>query len=109
MKTDIHPKYFASAKVKCSCGNTFTVGSTQESIEVEICSKCHPFFTGEKKVIDSAGRVEKFQARATKKATTKKNKASKKEEKQKAKKSRSALADRGSSISLAKSGAKAKK
>ena len=87
MKTDIHPKYFAKAKVTCGCGNKFTVGSTQENIEVEICSKCHPFFTGEKKVIDTAGRVEKFQKRATKK-TTRVSKAAKKEKKQEAKKAK---------------------
>ena len=63
MKTAIHPEYFTDAKVTCSCGNTFTVGSTQKSISVEICSACHPFFTGNEKVIDSAGRVERFRAR----------------------------------------------
>jgi len=63
MKADIHPKYFARAKVKCACGNTFTVGSTSENIEVEICAACHPFFTGTEKIIDVAGRVEKFKAR----------------------------------------------
>jgi large subunit ribosomal protein L31 len=75
MKTEIHPKYNTDAKVSCSCGNTFTVGSTQKEIKVEICSACHPFFTGNEKVIDSAGRVEKFKARraaATKTSKTKK-------------------------------------
>jgi large subunit ribosomal protein L31 len=63
MKTDIHPKYYTDAKVTCSCGNKFTVGSTQKEINVEICSACHPFFTGNEKVIDAAGRVERFKAR----------------------------------------------
>ncbi|MEK7635071.1 MAG: 50S ribosomal protein L31 [Patescibacteria group bacterium] len=63
MKTDIHPKYNTDAKVTCSCGNKFSVGSTQKEINVEICSACHPFFTGNEKVIDAAGRVERFKAR----------------------------------------------
>ncbi|MDP3975306.1 MAG: 50S ribosomal protein L31 [bacterium] len=63
MKTDIHPKYFDKAKVTCGCGTTFVVGSTKEKIEVEICSACHPFYTGKQKVIDAAGKVEKFKAR----------------------------------------------
>lgn len=63
MKTNIHPKWFPQAKVVCACGNTFIVGSTKEGIKVEVCSKCHPFFTGQQKFLDSLGRVEKFQAR----------------------------------------------
>jgi len=65
MQSDIHPKYFEKAKVTCACGNTFTVGSTEESITVEICSECHPLYTGKEKVIDIAGRVERFKARRT--------------------------------------------
>ena len=61
MKKDIHPKYYSKAKVKCACGNTFFVGSTKPEIETEICSQCHPFYTGEEKLIDTAGRVEKFE------------------------------------------------
>lgn len=60
MKDKIHPKYFPEAKVTCSCGNTFTTGSTRETLKVELCNKCHPFFTGEQKIIDTAGRVERF-------------------------------------------------
>ena len=60
MKKDIHPTYFPKAKVTCACGNVFTVGSTVESLSVEICSNCHPFYTGKDKLIDTAGRVEKF-------------------------------------------------
>lgn len=63
MKTDLHPTYFPKATVTCGCGNSFTVGSTKEKIDVEICSACHPFFTGNEKVIDTAGRVEKFKTR----------------------------------------------
>lgn len=59
MKAAIHPKYF-DATVKCSCGNTFVVGSTKPGIVVEICSKCHPFFTGEMRFVDTMGRVERF-------------------------------------------------
>jgi large subunit ribosomal protein L31 len=63
MKAKIHPKYYDKAVVRCACGNTFTVGSTKPEIQVEICYKCHPFYTGEEKLIDTAGRVEKFKAR----------------------------------------------
>ena len=63
MKAEIHPKYFDKAKVTCACGNVFTTGSTKEEINVEICSTCHPFYTGLEKVLDTAGRVEKFKAR----------------------------------------------
>jgi large subunit ribosomal protein L31 len=59
MKNDIHPHYYA-ANVRCACGNEFTTGSTKETIRVEICSKCHPFFTGKQKLMDTAGRVERF-------------------------------------------------
>lgn len=66
MKTDIHPTYFKEAHVVCSCGNSFTVGAAKEEIHVEICAKCHPFYTGEEKLIDTAGRVEKFKTRRSK-------------------------------------------
>ena len=66
MKDKIHPKYFPQAKVTCACGNTFTIGSTQEKIKIEICSGCHPLYTGEEKIIDTAGRVEKFKVRRAK-------------------------------------------
>jgi len=65
MKKDIHPTYFPEAKVTCVCGNIMTIGGTKEKINVEICSNCHPFFTGNEKVLDSAGRVEKFKVRAS--------------------------------------------
>lgn len=76
MKKDIHPKYYPKAKIACACGHTREVGSTVEKISVEVCSACHPLYTGKQKFIDKAGRVEKFRARAaksqTKKAPTKK-------------------------------------
>ncbi len=71
MKSDIHPKYNIDAKFTCSCGTVFPIGSTKESVHVEICSKCHPFYTGNEKVLDTAGRVEKFKARAASATKTK--------------------------------------
>ncbi len=61
MQEKIHPVFHENATVSCACGETFVTGSVMESIKVEICSKCHPFFTGKVKMIDTAGRVEKFQ------------------------------------------------
>jgi large subunit ribosomal protein L31 len=66
MKPEIHPEYQANATITCACGNTIKAGSTKEKMEVEICSKCHPFYTGTEKLIDTAGRVEKFKARRAK-------------------------------------------
>ncbi len=63
MKDKIHPQYYTDAQVSCACGNSFTVGSTQKVLKVEACSKCHPFFTGERRVLDIAGRVERFKRR----------------------------------------------
>lgn len=71
MKTEIHPEYHKDAKITCLCGNSFNVGATQKEIKVEICSACHPFFTGNEKVIDSAGRVERFKARRAAASETK--------------------------------------
>ena len=62
MKAGIHPKYM-QATVTCACGNTFTVGSTQPNLKVDVCSKCHPFFTGQQRILDRAGRVERFRRR----------------------------------------------
>jgi len=67
MKAQIHPKYHKT-KIECACGAVFVVGSTKEKITVEICSNCHPFYTGKEKLVDAAGRVEKFRARAAKKS-----------------------------------------
>jgi len=63
MKAKIHPQYFPNATVTCSCGNTFTTGSTRKELRVEICSRCHPFFTGEQRIVDTAGRVERYKKR----------------------------------------------
>ena len=60
MRKGIHPKYYPEAKVTCSCGNAFTVGSTKETIRTDVCSACHPFFTGEQRLVDTAGQVERF-------------------------------------------------
>ncbi len=80
MKKEIHPEYHLNAKATCSCGASFVVGSTQPEIEVEICSACHPFYTGQEKVIDMAGRVDKFKKRmeAAKKIPTNKKLVKKK-------------------------------
>jgi len=69
MKKDIHPKYFPEARATCACGHTFFVGSTKEELNVEICSACHPFYTGKEKLIDTAGRVERFRKLEGKKKT----------------------------------------
>lgn len=61
MKANIHPNWNPEAKVTCACGNTFTTGSTLPEIRVEICSACHPFFTGQQKFVDTLGQVERFQ------------------------------------------------
>ena len=63
MKTNIHPKYYTAAIATCACGAVYTVGSTQETISVEICATCHPFYTGLEKVLDVTGRVDKFKKR----------------------------------------------
>ena len=68
MKPNIHPKYFDNCKVTCACGNTFVTGSTIPEIKVEICSKCHPFFTGEMRYVDTLGRVERFKQKQDKSA-----------------------------------------
>lgn len=65
MRKDIHPEFFET-KVHCACGTEFVTGSTQENIKVEICSKCHPFFTGKQKLVDTAGRVERFRRKYAK-------------------------------------------
>lgn len=63
MKANIHPTWFNDAKVTCACGNTFTTGSTQETIKLEICSKCHPLYTGQQRLVDTLGQVERFNKR----------------------------------------------
>ena len=66
MKKEIHPKYFSNSHATCACGAKHVVGSTMENIDVEICSSCHPFYTGADKLMDTAGRVEKFKQRRAK-------------------------------------------
>ena len=77
MKKEAHPVYFPQAKVTCACGSSFAVGSTKEKIDVEICSSCHPFYTGNEKILDAAGRVEKFKARSSFAKASKDKRASK--------------------------------
>jgi large subunit ribosomal protein L31 len=80
MKADIHPDYHKEAKINCACGNVITIGSTVLETNVELCSKCHPFYTGKKVLVDTEGRVEKFkskQAAKQDKVQTKKEKADK--------------------------------
>ena len=79
-KKNIHPKYYPKAKIKCACGNEFNVGSTEEKLDVEICSNCHPLFTGKQKLIVTAGRLERYQkivARSEKIKQTKRSKVEK--------------------------------
>lgn len=64
MKEKIHPTWYPEARVHCACGSTFTTGSTRKEIAVEICSACHPLFTGQQKLVDTAGRVDRFNQRA---------------------------------------------
>ena len=82
MKTDIHPQYHTNTKVVCACGNKFVTGSTLDNIQVEVCSNCHPFYTGKQKLVDTAKRVDKFQARVekSKSLTSVKGKKVKKQE-----------------------------
>jgi large subunit ribosomal protein L31 len=63
MKEKIHPKYYEDAVVTCSCGNSFTIGSTKKELKVEVCSACHPYYTGERRMLDTTGRVERFKKR----------------------------------------------
>lgn len=67
MKASIHPKYNQATQVVCSCGNMFTIGSTQEKITIELCNRCHPFYTGQQKFVDTASRIDKFQKKMEKK------------------------------------------
>tara|TARA_B100002052_G_C15752813_1_gene538573 strand:+ start:342 stop:545 length:204 start_codon:yes stop_codon:yes gene_type:complete len=63
LKQDIHPKYYSESKVVCSCGKTYTIGSTKEEMRIELCGSCHPFYTGEQKIVDTEGRVERLKRR----------------------------------------------
>jgi large subunit ribosomal protein L31 len=84
MKAVIHPKWYNDAKITCACGNTFTAGAVTETIYVEVCSQCHPFYTGQMKYLDAAGRVEAFKTKlsqASKKVVSKADKRKIKKEK----------------------------
>ncbi len=70
MKPKIHPKYYPEAKVICACGNTWTTGATVPEIKVDVCSACHPFFTGEQRIVDTAGQVDRFMRRLERSADT---------------------------------------
>lgn len=80
MKKDIHPKYYPKAKIKCACGAVFEIGSTQQEIDIEICSQCHPFYTGKERIIET-GQVERFRQRLAKKKDIKPKKEIKKTKK----------------------------
>ena len=86
MKAAIHPKYNDHCQVSCACGNKFSTGSTIDTIEVEICSACHPFFTGQQKFVDIKGRIDKFKERQAKGQAYKAAKAKKADKKKSTKK-----------------------
>jgi len=77
MKKNIHPEYYTSSKVTCSCDNAFEIGSTLQEIHTDVCSKCHPFYTGKQKLVDIAKRVEKFETKVSKKETVSKERKGK--------------------------------
>lgn len=83
MKADIHPKYFDSVEIRCSCGNVIISGSTGEKLKTELCSKCHPFYTGQQKLVDTAGRVDKFEAKRKRAVSMKEESKKRAEEKKK--------------------------
>ncbi len=70
MKAKIHPKYYPEARIICACGNTYTTGSTVPELKVDICSQCHPFYTGEQRIVDTAGQVDRFMKRLERTADT---------------------------------------
>ncbi|MGB9763188.1 MAG: 50S ribosomal protein L31 [Minisyncoccia bacterium] len=78
MKKDIHPTYYPNAEIECSCGAKFIVGSTVEKMKIEICSQCHPFYTGQTKIVDTTGRVQKFEEKLKKSEEIKKTRSTKK-------------------------------
>jgi len=91
VKDKIHPKWYSDAKVSCGCGHTFTTGSTLQTISVEVCSACHPLFTGQQKFLDTAGRVDKFNQRVLL-AEKKKSEAAARKQKKDAEEAAAALA-----------------
>ena len=83
MKKDIHPKYYTDTTIRCSCGNLIKTGATKPDMTVEVCSACHPFYTGKEKMFDAAGRVEKFRKRLARKSSYAKATKDKQETKKK--------------------------
>ena len=77
MKANIHPKWYPECKVTCACGNTFIIGATVPQIQVEVCSNCHPFYTGQMKYVDTAGRVDAFLSKRAKAQTKRISKSEK--------------------------------
>ena len=84
MREKIHPEYYPNAKVVCSCGNTWTTGSTKPEIRTDVCNVCHPFFTGEQRIVDTAGQVDRFMKRLQRKDTILTDEESEREERDKA-------------------------
>ena len=97
MKKDIHPKYYNDVTMKCACGASFKAGSTLPEINMELCSNCHPFYTGKQKLVDTAGRVDKFKARTAKQAEVAAVRKGKKSKKAKAKAKKQGDDDKSSS------------
>jgi large subunit ribosomal protein L31 len=90
MKHKIHPKYYPEAKIICACGNVIKIGSTVEEMKVEICSACHPLYTGKKKMLDATGRVDRFK-KIAEKAAAKKSNTVKKEKRKEDKKTKAEI------------------
>lgn len=93
MKVSTHPQYFDQAQVICVCGNKFNIGSTKETIHIELCNKCHPFYTGEQKFVDSASRIQKFQQKQKTATEIKATVVKKTEEKRKSQEGPKSLRD----------------
>jgi len=102
MKKDIHPKYYPEAKIICACGNIITTGSTRPEMKVEVCSACHPFYTGKKRLVDSAGRLDRFKKRFEKTAEMKAGLAKKQAVKGKKKKAKLVIEKKISKKKIAK-------
>jgi large subunit ribosomal protein L31 len=97
MKKNIHPQYYTDAVVTCACGNKFTVGSTVKSVQVELCSKCHPFYTGKQRIVDTENLVKKFEA---KKSAAQKTKVQSKRQKRLSRKAKVTSIKAGEKVTL---------
>jgi len=102
MKQNTHPTYYPDAKITCACGAIFAIGSTVKNIHVEICSQCHPFYTGKQKLVDTARRVDKFQTRVAKQKEISKTRIGKKKKKARQKAKNAAKTKNKSSTSKKK-------